>query len=91
MSGMGQHTVGAEDGAGEKTPVTGWSADHGDLRAAHFAGLHALQVLPLLGLVVATRAPGSAGARWVWAAAGAYALLVAALFAQALAGMPLAG
>jgi hypothetical protein len=91
MSGMGQHTVGAEDGAGEKTSVTGWSADHGDLRVAHFAGLHALQVLPLLGLVVAARAPGPSGARWVWAAAGAYALLVAALFAQALAGMPLAG
>lgn len=41
------HTVGAPDGT-TGLPVVNWSRAHGDLRIAHFMGMHALQILPLL-------------------------------------------
>jgi hypothetical protein len=87
MSGLHQHTVGAPDG-GPGLPGLGWSTRAGDLRAAHFLGLHALQVVPLLGWALSRWVPRRA-VLLTWMGAGAYAALVAGLFAWALLGRPL--
>lgn len=87
MIHLNQHTVGAPDG-GPGLPGIGWSTRAGDLRIAHFLGLHSLQVVPLLGWWLSRQLPRRA-VLLTWVGAAAYAGLVAALFVQALHGVPL--
>jgi hypothetical protein len=86
MTVSGAHTVGAPDG-GPGLPGTGWSREHGDIRVAHFLGLHALQMLPLVALVFTARGwPEFRRIRMVWAMSASYAALFALLLWQALRG-----
>lgn len=86
MTVAGAHTVGAPDGE-PGLPVTGWSREHGDLRVAHFLGLHALQILPILALITLRRGWHEVDrVRTVWAISASYASLFALLLWQALRG-----
>ena len=87
MSVQAGHSVGLEGG---RTYVFGWNRSGGDLRIAHFFGIHAQQAIPILSVLIgaSTLRPH---VRWVPLIGGAmiYGALTLALFAQALAGQPL--
>jgi hypothetical protein len=62
------HTVGAPDG-GPGLPFVNWSTVAGDLRIAHFVGMHSLQALPMIGAWMGTRAVLGAALAWIVATA----------------------
>jgi hypothetical protein len=90
MVAQGQSVVGvAPEGPG--LPVLNWSTNGGDLRVAHFLGIHALQILPIAGWLIdqlkgLTR---RAKLRAVIAVSAGYVLLMGLVFMQALDGVPL--
>ncbi len=88
----GAHSVGVPDG-GPGLPLVGWSTTGGDLRIGHFVGLHALQALPILAILLSrflgTRLDGRTRVRLLVVAGGAYGVLTMLLTWQALHGQPL--
>ena len=90
---IGAHSVGVPDG-GPALPFVGWSTTGGDLRIAHFIGMHALQALPLLAIALtlipqASRLTERTRVHIVVLAAATYAGVVVLTLWQALRGQPL--
>jgi hypothetical protein len=87
MGSQPGHWVGglASDAGG--LPIVGWARDGGDLRVAHFFGLHMMQALPLLALLLWTlKRQTGRGPLYTGAILGT--LLTLATFVQAIAGQP---
>ncbi|MEH0826819.1 MULTISPECIES: hypothetical protein [unclassified Micromonospora] len=88
----GAHSVGVLDG-GPGLPLVGWSTTGGDLRIGHFVGLHALQALPILAILLSrflgTRLDERTRVRLLVVAGAAYGVLTVLLTWQALRGQPL--
>ncbi|WP_298155928.1 hypothetical protein [Flavobacterium sp.] len=82
MGAILKHTIGNNDGT-PGIPVLNWSKNHGDLRVAHFFGIHAIQVIPLLTYLLAK------SKRDVIVISIAYFLFVTYTLIQALQGKPL--
>ncbi|MFO1470170.1 MAG: hypothetical protein U1F27_03900 [Turneriella sp.] len=83
MSGLNRHTIGAADG-GSGMPFVNFSTVGGDLRIAHFVGLHALQVLPFYRLAHRPKSP----VRAVTAAGIFYVGIFVSVLLQALKAHP---
>jgi NADH:ubiquinone oxidoreductase subunit K len=86
----GGHAVGAaNDSPG--LPLLNWSVTGGDLRVAHFIGLHALQILPLTGYVAVRwdRVSARQSLATVGLVGTGYGLLSGMAFVLALLGTPL--
>lgn len=81
MVANGAHTVGAPDGA-RGIFFVNWSLTNGDLRIAHFLGLHALQGLPVVAWLSGSR-------KAVIGVAAGWALVFLVTLAVALLGRPL--
>jgi hypothetical protein len=70
-------------------PGFDWARDGGDLRVAHFFGMHAMQVIPAVGLLARDRLPRG-GTVAVVVASLAWSGLCVFTFVQALRGLPFA-
>ncbi len=81
LSSQTGHSVGGDLSDATGTGFFNWSTTGGDLRIAHFVGLHAAQIIPLAAL--------SGRRDVVWCAAVLCALFTVGTFAVAVAGVPL--
>jgi hypothetical protein len=83
------HWIGGLRSDAGGVPVFGWSRTGGDLRIAHFLGMHALHVLPAIGLLASYLLRPGAAVGVVAVAGAAYASIAAIAFWLALNGTPI--
>jgi hypothetical protein len=83
------HWIGGVRSDAGGVPVFGWSRTGGDLRAAHFLGMHALHGLPIVGFIAGRLLPPGKAIGAVVMAAAAYCAATGVVFWLALGGIPL--
>jgi hypothetical protein len=81
LSSQPSHWIGGDQTDATGLPLFFWSTTGGDLRVAHFVGLHAMQAVPFAAIT------GWRSAAWIVALG--VVILTVVTFAQALLGMPL--
>jgi hypothetical protein len=81
LGGNSSHWIGGDLTDATGLPIFKWSTTGGDLRVAHFIGLHAMQVVPFAAL--------SGKRSVVWGAALVVTVLTTFTYVQALSGIPL--
>jgi hypothetical protein len=88
MSMLNTHNVGGKIG-GPGLPLFNWSTLYGDLRVAHFFGIHSLQIIPFAGYYIAHKIKDERKAtNLVWLVAVLYFIFITALAVQSLMGLP---
>lgn len=87
ISSKSGHTVGSADGS-EGIWFINWSKFFGDLRIAHFFGIHSLQLLPLFGILAEKYLPTQSQVKSVWLISILYLVFVLGVMIQGIMGLP---
>lgn len=86
---VGSHSV-AEKDPSQVMPITKWALTGGDLRIAHFVGLHAIQILPLIAFFfLLIKLDYKISLFFVYTLAFMYFAIFLFVLLQALQGIPL--
>ncbi len=88
LGGQTSHWVGGSQTDASGSWLMHWSRNGGDLRVAHFFGMHAMQMLPVVAAFLPARTPHRIALGAVIAAACLYTVGCVYTFVQALHGSP---
>jgi hypothetical protein len=87
ISSLQGHTIGSADG-GKGIPFLNWSTLFGDLRVAHFFGIHSLQIIPLFAINCNKYLDENLSIKWTKIFSILYFCFLAFVLIQGLIGLP---
>ncbi len=91
MSAINSHNIGGDIGQAG-LPLLNWSTLFGDLRVAHFFGIHSLQIIPLLGYYLSQRVQNEKKIKlYIWLGTLLYLSFILFTIFQAFNAKPLIG